>query len=91
MQLIDRIKDALRHRSQAYRNVFISPPGEIVLQDLAKFCRAHETTEHPTHPERTHRLNGRREVWLHIQNELRLTDEQLWALYRPKGMEVAND
>lgn len=71
---------ALGDRRHAYRTTFKGPVAEVVLQDLAKFCRAHQSTFHAD--PRAHAVaEGRREVWLRIQNHLKLTDEQLWALY----------
>lgn len=52
----------------------------IVLSDLARFCRAHSSTGHAD-PHIAARLDGRREVWLRIQNHLRLTDDELWQLH----------
>lgn len=70
----------LHGRAQDYRDVFSSPAGERVLADLARFCRAHESTFHAD--PRVHAVaEGRREVWLRIQRNLELTDEQLWGLY----------
>jgi hypothetical protein len=51
-----------------------------VLDDLATFCRAHASTFH-LNAAAANRLDGRREVWLRIQQHLRLTDDQLWQLY----------
>jgi hypothetical protein len=52
----------------------------MVLEDLAKFCRAHESTFHAE--ERVAgRLDGRREVWLRIQQHLQLSEDALWKLY----------
>ena len=74
------VKDFLRRRAQDYRNVFVSVPGERVLADLAKFCRAHESCF--AQDARAHAVaEGRREVWLRIQKNLHLTDEQIFALY----------
>jgi hypothetical protein len=82
--MIERAKQFLASRRGAYRAVF-DPQGVYtsrVLRDLAKFCRANESTAHPdTHA--AARLDGRREVWLRIQQHLQLTDEQLWQLYNP--------
>ena len=51
-----------------------------VLKDLARFCRASESTFNPD--ERMHAvLEGRREVWLRIQEHLQLTPEQIYALH----------
>lgn len=72
----------LRSRKQAYLSVFHDKGvnSENVLIDLAKFCRAHTTTYHAD--PRVHAvLEGRREVWLRIQNHLNLTSDQLWKLY----------
>jgi hypothetical protein len=73
-------KNFLARRRTAYSKTFFNPFGEEVLKDLAKFCRANETTFRAD--ERKHAaVEGRREVWLRIQHHLRLTDEQLWKLY----------
>lgn len=83
--LKERTLAFLRRRQTAYRAVFT--PDNVytdeVLRDLAKFCRAHESTFHPE--ERAHAvMEGRREVWLRLQQHLRLTDEELWKLYHGK-------
>lgn len=72
----------LTRRTQ-YRTVFDNPVGQEVLSDLARFCRAHDSTFH-TDPRLAAMLDGRREVWLRIQHHLELTDEQLWKLYGEK-------
>jgi len=79
-ELIARVQLALGARRTAYLRCFTSPPGEVVLADLAKFCRATEPTFHPD-PRVSAQLDGRREVFLRIQQHLRLTDDQLWKLY----------
>lgn len=78
-------------RKRAYRACFdkdedgnFKPTADRVLVDLAKFCRAHETTA--TTDERTSAImEGRREVWLRIQHHLQMTDDQLWDLYTNKA------
>lgn len=70
----------LLSRRGAYQDTFRNPRGELVLADLAKFCRANESTGHPD-PHVAARLDGRREVWLRIQHHLKLSDEELWKLY----------
>ena len=72
--------DFLRGRSQSYKLTFGNPTGNRVLADLAKFCRANDTTFHAD-PRIAANLDGRREVWLRIQNHLRLNPEQLMSLY----------
>ena len=72
--------DFLRGRSQSYKLTFGNPAGDRVLVDLAKFCRANDTTFHAD-PRVAAHLDGRREVWLRIQNHLRLNPEQLLSIY----------
>jgi hypothetical protein len=82
LQLWRKAREYLMTRRTAYVRTFNfdSPTNQAVLADIAKFCRANEST----HNEDTHvaaKLDGRREVWLRIQHHLRLTPEQLWQLY----------
>ena len=87
MTLADRALDYLNKRTRAYKHTFnveeVFP--RIVMEDLAKFCRAHESTFHENHS-MSDRLDGRREVFLRISNFLHLTDEQLWDLYGNKSL-----
>jgi hypothetical protein len=80
MNWLERAKDFLLVRRQAYHQTFSGPPGQEVLSDLARFCRALDTTFHPDARVQA-QLEGRREVFLRIQHHLKLTDEELWALY----------
>jgi hypothetical protein len=76
-----RVLSFLQGRKRAYQLAFGSPAGEAVLLDLAKFCRAHETCFDPD--PRIHAvLEGRREVWLRIQQHMNLSVNQLAALYK---------
>ena len=68
-----------QQRQRAYQLIFNSPAGQEVMRDLAEFCRATETTFH-TDPRAHAALEGRREVFLRIQNHLHLSQEQLFAL-----------
>jgi hypothetical protein len=72
-----------------YQQVFNkkSPHTHAVLKDLAKFCRAHESTFLPD--ARAHAvLEGRREVWLKIVENLNLTIEELYELHRVKEIKT---
>lgn len=75
-------KQAVAKRQSAYKNIFDPkhPAAQIILEDLAKFCRANETTFLPD-VRASDVLVGRREVWLRIQQHLNLTDKEAWALY----------
>lgn len=77
-------QDFVLERQQAYRQVFQGPYGELVLADLAKFCRAHESTFHES-PQAMAFQEGRREVWLRIQEHMNLDAEQLWQLFGAAG------
>ncbi len=79
-------KQYLANRRTAYVRAFQSPGGEEVLGDLARFCRASESTFHSD--PRVHAvLEGRREVWLRIMEHLQLSEDELWRLYaaQPRG------
>lgn len=77
-------KDYLARRRTAYIKTFNGAFGEEVLNDLAKFCRATETTFHPD--PRVHAvIEGRREVWLRIQQHLNLSDDDIWRIFAAKN------
>lgn len=78
----EQAQSALKKRQLAYQQLFLGHGlnTDAVLADLAKFCRANESTFHANHSV-SDRLDGRREVWLRIAHHLHLTDEQLWSLY----------
>lgn len=76
-------------RKTAYRLMFARGPGDpetVALADLRQFCFADGSTiiapsGGAVDIERTMAAQGRREVWLRIQDYLTLTPEQLVALY----------
>lgn len=88
-EIYQKTRQFLTARSQAYQAVFA--PGvmaDIVLADLAAFCRANESTFHPTDAV-AHRLDGRREVWLRLQHHLKLSSDDLMRIYATKLKEKA--
>lgn len=77
----DALMDVMRDRKRAFQVTFKRGMAQdFVLRDLMKFCRARESTFHPD-PRMHAVLEGRREVWLRIQNYLGLTEEELIAIY----------
>lgn len=71
-------------RKKSFRRTFTTGPDSlVVLKTLARFCRAHESTFHPNAAV-ANRLDGRREVWLFIQQHLQLTEDELWRLFVPR-------
>jgi hypothetical protein len=70
----------IEQRQDAFRAI----PPEVLL-DLAEFCRANESCFHED--ARVHaRLEGRRDVWRRIQEQLHLTPAQLMSLYMGKPL-----
>lgn len=88
---IQRARDFLAGRRHAYRRLFSieNQDAQLVLRDLAKFCRAHETTVTPD-ARASAILEGRREVWLRIANHLQLDEETLWRLYDGRATSEGN-
>jgi hypothetical protein len=72
----------LQERKRAYSLVFDknNAADQIVLRDLARFCYANRSCF--AADERVHSAReGRREVWLRIQQHLNLTEADLYSLY----------
>jgi hypothetical protein len=78
-ELIEQAKRFLFRRRYAYRATFNGPLAEEVLMDLAKFCRACEST-FDADPRVHAALEGRREVWLRLVSHLNLSEDDLWKL-----------
>jgi hypothetical protein len=75
-------RDAYLHlvsMKQFYQRAFGNPWGQEVLADLLKFCRANETTMH-AEPLVQAAQEGRRQVWLRIQEYLNLSPEDLFTI-----------
>lgn len=87
----DKLKESaafLAGRQRAYQRAFSDDNDftKAVLDDLRKFCRAEATTFHPD--ERMSQiLEGRREVWLRLQDHLKLSFDELWRKYNARGAE----
>ena len=78
-QAVERLRSFIFGRRSAYVRTFSGPVAREVLEDLAHFCRATETTFHED-PRAAALLEGRREVWLRIQEHLNLSPEELFEL-----------
>lgn len=94
MNALRALRDFIRNRRVAYQKTFlvdghIAPYAQEVLHDLALFCRAYESTFHKD-PRAHAVLEGRREVWIRIQNHLHLTDDQLLKLHAPAAAQAAS-
>lgn len=79
LRMLEQLKRALFGRRWAYVKTFNGADAEVVLADLARFCRANEST-YTKDPDLQKHLEGRREVWLRIQRHLNLSPDELWRL-----------
>lgn len=72
-------------RQQSYQAVFkgVAEPWqvELVMLDLANFCRAYRPTFNADSPKRQDLLEGRREVFLRIMDHTHLSHDALFAKY----------
>lgn len=79
----DPAQELLQQRARAYARIFAGARKEdveIVMDDLASFCRAFESTHHDD-PRHSARLDGRREVYLRIMKHSRLPHDVLFQIY----------
>lgn len=93
--MIEGLLNYLSRRKRAYQLTFNTqqPADMETLADLSRFCRANESCVIPGDRDRSLVLEGRREVWLRIQQHLQLPVETLYQLYggpaTPKGEKVS--
>lgn len=84
VQRIEKANEAfLTARQRAYMLTFKNEMAKLVLEDLEKFCRAKESTFH-VEPRAHALLEGRREVFLRLQDHLELPLGQLLVKYGGK-------
>ena len=77
--MLEQIKSFIFQRQTAYRRALGGEPGKEVLADLMRFCRAQETVYNPDQ-RLTDVAIGRHEVWLRIQDHLKLSPDELFAI-----------
>lgn len=81
----DKTRAFLNARQQAYQAVFKGTADawqvQLVMLDLANFCRAYRPTFHATNSKVQDLLEGRREVWQRIMDHTRLSNEALFLKY----------
>jgi hypothetical protein len=74
-----RVLRWLQNRRQSYQLVSNQPAGKVILADLARFCYAFESCWDPD--PRIHAMKeGRRSVWLRVQQHLKLSDAELYQI-----------
>lgn len=69
----------VRDCSMAFKSVFRSPSGAVAFNDLTHFCWAFQSTYHDSQ-RASDIAEGRRQVWLHIMQNMELTDDELIGL-----------
>jgi len=80
----DKTRSTFGERRYAYRTTFKGPLAETVLQDLAIFCRAHASTFNDSQQVMLV-LEGRRQVWLRIAEQLHLTEAEAWSRFAERA------
>ena len=75
-----RALEAVYHLKRGYTAAFQGQTEQVALRDLANFCKANAETYHPD--ARINAYNeGRRSVWLRVQQMLNLSLDELVKLY----------
>lgn len=87
-----RLKDYIFKKRHAYKTALLSEHGRVVMADLYKSCHMSRTSfkiaqNGLADPLATAFAEGKRSVFLEIQEVLKLTDEQINAIER----DVKND
>lgn len=89
--MIDRLQKILNRR-QAYRRMFLgddgqlTPDAQVVIADLARFCRLHRSTtivstvSRQTDVPASFQAEGRREVILRVLGHLHVDDADLFRI-----------
>lgn len=91
--MVNGVKAAVRRLQRligtrhAYRTLLLESgaPGELLLEDLAEFCGAFETTVLPGQGEGAIDIaarEGRRQVWLHVQTLLNMSHRRIAEMQR---------
>ena len=90
-----KLQQFFSRRRRAYAATFSGPQADIVLEDLARFCKAEQTPFHENQ-RLTDVMIGRQEVWLRIKNHLHLSDDEVYSLFTghppaPAGKTVSSE
>lgn len=68
-------------RQRAYKQAFGGESGKEVLKDLAVFCGSQRSSYSSDALEMAFR-EGRREVFLRIQQHINISEDDIWKLYQ---------
>lgn len=81
-----RVQTGIRPWWRFWKREPLTPASVIVLKDLARVCYANKTTASKD-PVAMGVAEGRRQVLMHIQQMLRLTDAEVHRLSNPEGVQ----
>lgn len=88
-----RLLGRARRTRNAYRDVFSGrgtpKAAEIVLADLTDLCKPYDSVLVPGQPDATGVNEGKRIVWLHLQAQMNLTDEEMRRMVSNYAQEEA--
>lgn len=87
---VARLIGRLGHRKTNYQLAFGSPAGKAVARDLARFCRAAETT-YQSDPRAQAMLEGRRQVWLRVEQHCNFSPGELAVIYRAAVLDTGEN
>lgn len=88
-KILEQLHNLLLRRRGQYQATFGDDTGAFVLGDLFHICNAGSTT-YRGNPNDMLIAEGKRQVWLHIQNMIRGTDDEMYALARQRMQEERN-
>lgn len=82
--VVAEAKSILATRQQAYQQTFSNPVGQLVLSDLAKWCRAGRSTFDPNSRMSAY-LQGRKDVFERIAKYMNFSVDDLYESIRREG------
>jgi hypothetical protein len=83
LKVLEQLRNLLLRRRGQYQATFGDDTGKFVLGDLFHICHAGSTT-YRGDPNDALVAEGKRQVWIHIQNMLHATDDEMYKLARQR-------
>lgn len=79
----------IKERKQLYQNVFESPDGKKVLEEISRYAFVHKTT-YNDNPHRMAFNEGQRSILLHIQSMMKIDIDRTSELIKKQQKESDN-
>ena len=80
-----------RRTRNAYKRLFATDDGQVVLRDLAKFCGVDRPSSVPGDPFATHVNDGMRRVALRVFNFINMSDAEMMRLAQKRSVSHGED